>query len=294
MTVTYGSLFAGIGGIDLGFDRAGMECRWQVEMDEHALKVLEKHWKGVHRERDVRECGKHNLEEVEVIAAGFPCQDISYAGRGAGLDGDRSGLFFEVARLVCELRPKVVVLENVVALRTRGLDRVLGTLGEIGYDAEWHCIPAAAFGASHIRDRIFILGYADSTLIKRGCLPCGVQEEESNTDCGGSCGDASEGLVLPNTDSVGQPRQREFIESMYPKENGEEETIIPVPGSIPQVWETEPGMGRVVDGVSPRSHRHRLKQLGNAVCPPVAEFIGRKIMENYFHVKEESQNETGS
>ncbi len=263
MSVTYGSLFAGIGGIDLGFDRAGMECRWQVEMDEHAVKVLEKHWKGVHRERDVRECGKHNLEEVEVIAAGFPCQDISYAGRGAGLDGDRSGLFFEVARLVCELRPKVVVLENVVALRTRGLDRVLGTLGEIGYDAEWHCIPAAAFGASHIRDRIFVLGYSDSTLIKGGCLPCGVQTKESDTDCGGGGGQAKQTLVRERP-----PRH--------------------------QVWETEPRMGRVVDGVSPRSHRHRLKQLGNAVCPPVAEFIGRKIMENYFHVKEESKNETGS
>ncbi|MCP4813462.1 MAG: DNA cytosine methyltransferase, partial [Planctomycetaceae bacterium] len=203
VAVTYGSLFAGIGGIDLGFDRAGMECRWQVEMDEHALKVLEKHWKGVHRERDVRECGKHNLDQVDVIAAGFPCQDISYSGRGAGLDGDRSGLFFEVARLVCELRPKVVVLENVVALRTRGLDRVLGTLGEIGYDAEWHCIPAAAFGAAHIRDRIFILGYANSTLIKGGGVSGGVQKEKPNTDCGSGGGEASEGLEPHPAASIG-------------------------------------------------------------------------------------------
>jgi DNA (cytosine-5)-methyltransferase 1 len=158
--ITFGSLFAGIGGFDLGFERAGMSCRWQVEIDDYATKVLKKHWPNVHRERDIRECGRHNLERVDVICGGFPCQDISYAGRGAGLDGERSGLFFEAVRVVCELRPRIVVLENVAALLTRGLDRVLGTLAEIGFDAEWHCIPAAALGAPHIRDRVFVVAYA--------------------------------------------------------------------------------------------------------------------------------------
>ena len=112
----YGSLFSGIGGIDLGFDRAGMECVWQVEIDDYATKVLEKHWPKVHREKDIRDCGKHNLQWVDVIAGGFPCQDISYAGRGAGLDGERSGLFFEAIRVVRELQPRFVVLENVAAI----------------------------------------------------------------------------------------------------------------------------------------------------------------------------------
>ena len=162
MKLTFGSLFAGIGGFDLGFERAGFECRWQVEIDSYATKILEKHWPKVHRQRDIRECNASNLERVDCIIGGFPCQDISYAGRGAGLDGERSGLFFEAVRLVRELQPRAIVLENVAALLTRGLDRVLGTLAEIGYDAEWHCIPAAAVGAPHIRDRVFVLAYANS------------------------------------------------------------------------------------------------------------------------------------
>ena len=118
MNLTFGSLFAGIGGFDLGFERAGMACKWQVEIDDYANRVLKKHWPDVHRERDIRQCGKHNLEPVDVICGGFPCQDISYAGLGAGLDGERSGLFFEAVRVVRELRPQIVVLENVAALLT--------------------------------------------------------------------------------------------------------------------------------------------------------------------------------
>ena len=166
MQVTFGSLFAGIGGFDLGFERAGMVCKWQVEIDDYATRVLAKHWPGVHRERDIRQCGSQNLQRVDVICGGFPCQDISYAGRGAGLAGERSGLFFEAVRLVRQLRPRAVVLENVAALYTRGLDVVLGTLAGIGYDAEWHCIPAAAVGAPHVRERVFILAYADASKLR--------------------------------------------------------------------------------------------------------------------------------
>jgi len=175
--LTFGSLFAGIGGFDLGLERAGMQCKWQVEIDDYASRVLAKHWPNVHRERDIRECGSCNLERVDVICGGFPCQDISYAGLGAGLDGERSGLFFEAIRVVRELQPRVVVLENVAALLTRGLDRVLGTLAEIGYDAEWHCIPAASVGAPHIRDRVFIIGIRADSISTRTW-------DQSRTDCG--------------------------------------------------------------------------------------------------------------
>ncbi len=97
--LTFGSLFAGIGGFDLGFERAGMVCKWQVEIDDYANRVLAKHWPAVHRERDIRQCGAHNLQPVDVVCGGFPCQDISYAGLGAGLEGERSGLFFEAVRV---------------------------------------------------------------------------------------------------------------------------------------------------------------------------------------------------
>src|SRR4051812_11674256 len=94
-TMIFGSLFAGIGGIDLGLERAGMRCAWQVEIDDYATRVLAKHWPNVHRERDVRTCGAANLAPVDLICGGFPCQDISYAGRGEGLGGARSGLWYE-------------------------------------------------------------------------------------------------------------------------------------------------------------------------------------------------------
>uniref|UniRef100_UPI0035617122 DNA cytosine methyltransferase n=1 Tax=Stieleria sp. TaxID=2795976 RepID=UPI0035617122 len=96
MTLTFGSLFAGIGGIDLGFERAGMTCKWQVEIDDYARRVLAKHWPDVRRHDDVRTWPQPDTERVDVIAGGFPCQDISYAGKGAGLAGERSGLFFEL------------------------------------------------------------------------------------------------------------------------------------------------------------------------------------------------------
>jgi DNA (cytosine-5)-methyltransferase 1 len=162
VTITFGSLFAGIGGFDLGFERAGMECRWQVEIDDYANRILAKHWPHVRRWSDVRTWPQPDTERVDVICGGFPCQDISYAGMGAGLDGERSGLFYEAARIIRELEPRVVVLENVAALLTRGMDAVLGTLASDGYDAEWLCLPACLFGLPHIRERAFVIAHANS------------------------------------------------------------------------------------------------------------------------------------
>jgi DNA (cytosine-5)-methyltransferase 1 len=163
--MTFGSLFAGIGGMDLGLERAGMTCKWQVEIDPFCRKVLAKHWPSVRRHDDVKTFPPNDTEDwnVDLICGGFPCQDISFAGKGAGLVGERSGLWFEYARIVRDLRPKYVLVENVSALLVRGLDSVLGSLASFGYDAEWHCIPAAAVGAPHIRDRVFVLGHTDGS-----------------------------------------------------------------------------------------------------------------------------------
>lgn len=161
--MTFGSLFAGIGGFDLGLERAGMEVRWQVEIDPFCRAVLAKHWPQVRRYEDVREVGAYNLEPVDLVCGGFPCQDISYAGAGAGIDGSRSGLWSEYARVIRELRPGFVVVENVAALLNRGISRVLGDLAECGYDAEWHCIPASAFGAPHERERVWLVAYPNQS-----------------------------------------------------------------------------------------------------------------------------------
>jgi len=161
------SLFSGIGGLDLGFEWAGFETVCFCEIEEFPRKVLHKHWPNVPIIEDVRNVTKESVPgRIDCIIGGFPCQDISYAGKGAGIDydlseqeGTRSGLWWEYWRTIRELRPRYVVAENVSALTNRGLDIVLGSLAQIGYDAEWQIVSAASVGAPHIRERIFIVAY---------------------------------------------------------------------------------------------------------------------------------------
>ncbi len=181
--MTFGSLFSGIGGADLGLERAGMECMWQVEIDPYCLKVLEKHWPNVERYSDVKHfatCGHH---AVDVIVGGFPCQDISHMGLGAGLASDRSGLWFEMLRIVRAIRPRYVFVENVSALLTRGLGRVLAGLAESGYSAEWDSICAGHFGAPHERERLFILAYPDQGDGSEGMGPEQIRQSAVFAGC---------------------------------------------------------------------------------------------------------------
>ncbi len=159
MSLTVGSLFAGIGGFDLGLERAGFTVRWQVEIEPYCQAVLAKHWPAVTRYGDIKTVRGADVEPVDVLCGGFPCQDISWAGTGAGIDGARSGLWGELFRLVCELRPSYVLVENVPALLARGIGRVLGDLASIGYDAEWSSVSACALGSPHMRQRVFIVAY---------------------------------------------------------------------------------------------------------------------------------------
>jgi DNA (cytosine-5)-methyltransferase 1 len=268
--MTFGSLFAGIGGFDLGFERAGMTCEWQVEIDDYANRVLEKHWPNVRRWRDVRTFPPKPVEQwkVDVICGGFPCQDISYAGRGSGLEGARSGLFFEAVRVARQLRPRYVLLENVAALLTRGLDRVHGELAQIGYCSESHCLPAASFGAPHIRDRVFVLAYAIGDGSHSWWAECERQQRSAAPiDASGNVANAQDangwkdsGVETSSRPSHGQQPRRPI-------------------GRTPtryDWWATEPDMGRVADGVPNRVDR--LRGLGNAVVPQVAEWIGRMIL----------------
>lgn len=234
--LTFISLFAGIGGMDLGLERAGLCCVAQVEIDDYATKVLQKHWPDVIRRRDVRDVGAHNLPHADLICGGFPCQDISYAGRGAGLAGARSGLWYEFARIVGEIRPRYVLVENVAALLTRGLPDVLGTLASFGYDAEWHCLPAATVGAPHLRERIFILAHHRVQRIQR---------------------------------IIAQPIPQ-FAAFSW-RENVRRVEDLRGRSDIPQPLfrGSSDGIPHWVD---------RLRGLGNAVVPPVAQYIGEQII----------------
>ena len=160
--LTFGSLFTGIGGFDLGFERAGMSCAWQCERDAAASSVLSCQWTNVPNIGDVRNVTKDNHAPVDLICGGFPCQDVSIAGKRAGLAGERSGLWFEFARIIAEFKPQWVVIENVPGLlssnRGRDFAVILRGLVECGYGVAWRILDAQYFGVAQRRRRVFIVG----------------------------------------------------------------------------------------------------------------------------------------
>ncbi len=284
-SLKYISLFSGIGGIDLGLDRAGLQCVAQVEIDEYCRKVLAKHWPEVPRYDDIKTVGQHNLPECDLICGGFPCQDISNAGKRAGIDGERSGLWQEFYRIICELRPRYVLVENVSALLIRGVDRVLGDLAASGYDAEWDCIPAAAVGAPHIRDRLFILAYTNNTRLE-GLWPERTHQGGATASGHGrqssvGCGEAD----VADADSHNEPRRGGVVQV------GRQRCALqdaPDSNAGRTQWAVEPGICRVVNGIPSRVDR--LKGLGNAVVPQVAQYVGECIVE--FDRRSNAQPET--
>ena len=155
-----GSLFSGVGLCDLGLEWAGMGHAFFCEVDPFCRSVLRRHWPGIPIYEDVRELRGVDLPPVDVLCGGFPCQDVSLAGKRKGIaKGTRSGLWHEYARLIEEIRPGYVIVENVPGLLAAGVEAVLQDLAEIGYDAEWEVLPAAAVGAPHRRERVFLVAY---------------------------------------------------------------------------------------------------------------------------------------
>ncbi len=228
-------LFSGIGGLSLGLHWAGMRTVGFCESDAWCRGVLGRHWPGVPVYDDVRRLSGTRLRAdgvawPELVCGGFPCQDVSAAGRGAGLEGGRSGLWREMERLVGELGPDWVVVENVPSLRVRGADRVCAGLEALGY-ACWPLVVGAAHaGAPHRRGRVWVVAYAGGA---------GLEGWER-----GAAG-AAAGL--------------------------------PVAG--PGGWAAAPGVRRVADGVSGGvDRRARVRALGNAVVPQVAEMVGRAVL----------------
>jgi DNA (cytosine-5)-methyltransferase 1 len=293
-------LFSGIGGFSLGLERAGMRTVAFCECEPYARSVLAKHWPNVPCYPDVRELTAERLARdgisVDVICGGFPCQDISVAGKGAGLAGERSGLWREYARLIGELRPRFVIVENVAALLSRGLAEVLGDLASIGFDAEWHCIPASAVGAPHRRDRIWIVAYpkchelleqsgrkrwpsrSDSIFASEYGFVRGVADTENTAR--DYPGGGNEGNAENEWESCRRPES-----GSSPVADAEcERTQVQATGRLAAValtkwngwWTVEPDVGRVANGIPSRVER--LKCLGNAVVPQIPEIIGRAIM----------------
>ena len=166
--IKIGSCFAGIGAFELGLERgiSNSKTIWQIEQNKYCQTILKKHWPDATIYDDIREVNYENVQAVDVICGGFPCQGVSCSGKGKGIEGDkRSGLWGEMYRLIDELRPRVAVMENVPALlwKGRGMHIVMSNLVQIGYNAEWKVISARQFGAPHLRKRVFIIAYSNST-----------------------------------------------------------------------------------------------------------------------------------
>lgn len=317
MTYRIGSLFAGIGGLELGLEWAGVgHTVWQVERDPWARSVLAKHWPAVPRYEDVRTVTAATVTPIEVLCGGFPCQDLSFAGKGAGLGGARSGLFFELMRIADELGPRFIVLENVSAILSRGLDVVLGRLAQSGYDAWWDCVPASACGAMHRRDRWFLVGYAERRAGgARSQLQSGPIEtsQRASTENNGSqlkgrgavvadTGGVRWGVsrTSTNTQDMGGTRSRlqgawcaQAIRSRHrdTASGGERPRPESLMGRTPDGL--PPGLDRYPKGVGPDQHpfepprvheeapddADRLRGLGNAVVPQVGFVIGKVVLQ---------------
>jgi DNA (cytosine-5)-methyltransferase 1 len=264
-------LFSGIGGFSLGLQRAGMTTTAFCEIEPFCRAVLRKHWPDVPIYDDVRTLTGARLAAdgiaVDVICGGFPCQDISCAGSRVGIDGSRSGLWSEYARIIGEVRPRFVIVENTDDLAVRGLGRVLGDLATLGYDAEWHCIPAAAAGADHWRDRLWIVSYPNGT----GYQTLHIERRQP-------C-QAEVGEDAPDLHSARLPRRREAgtldedARAIGPRLGLALRSQIAFPGID---GAGSPVLGRGENGIPHRVDR--MHAIGNAVCPQIPEMIGRAIM----------------
>ena len=271
--MTVGSLFAGIGGFDLGLERAGFEIKWQVEIDEYCQRVLAKHWPRVRRYGDIRAIDWRTIEPVDVLCGGFPCQPFSLAGQRRGTDDDRY-LWPEMRLAVLHAEPTWVIAENVPGLIGPALDEVLSDLEAAGYETGTLAVPACAVDAPHIRQRIWILAHARRFSSNRRSGERRGPQETGTCDCvtrssqyAEHVADADSQLHRHGYDGAGEmvrPAEEEDARSWAAISNQDH-------------WSAEPSVGRVAHGIPHRVDR--LRGLGNAIVPQIAEWLGRQIMK---------------
>tara|TARA_R100000781_G_scaffold95851_1_gene59953 strand:+ start:508 stop:1740 length:1233 start_codon:yes stop_codon:yes gene_type:complete len=275
-------LFSGIGGFSKGLeDTGGFETVAFCEFDEHARKVLSKHWKGVKQYTDIRELTYEQLQadgiKPTVLTGGFPCQDISVAGKQAGIIGERSSLWSEYYRLIKDVQPTWAIIENVSALRSKGLALVLQNLSEIGYNAEWHCIPCSAIGGLHRRDRIWIIAYP-----------------LANSRCTFGQGSIIEG---ENANEVGEGNANQYQRSSSTSRDdrrtqGSEEGIVAHSKSEFSQWDQHE---RTEEGQSETKTRNRggsQGDVGNTKHDGSSSSKESRVYEETIRRSEEGQNET--
>lgn len=248
-----GSVFSGVGLLDLGLARAGHDIRWHCEADEWRRGILSARWPDAVSLGDVREVNPDELPATDVLVGGPPCQPISQAGYRLG-SSDERWMWPEFFRLLGGIRPRYAVMENPTGILNFGLDYVLGSLAEIGYDAEWSSFPASALGAAHRRDRTFILAYPNEVGCE-GRVP-GSSGKGPSTEQG-------------KTGDVGASRVDQFFDWRVGDLG------------VGREWKArppEPTLSRMDDGSPPVVDRlKRVAALGDAVVVPASEWIGRRL-----------------
>jgi DNA (cytosine-5)-methyltransferase 1 len=284
--LTVGSLFSGIGGLDLGLERSGMRVIWQSEIDPYACRVLAKHWPEVPNVGDIKLVDWADVARPDVLCGGYPCQPFSLAGARKGEEDPRH-LWPWVRHALRVLRPRYAIFENVRGHLSLGGPTVIGEIAALGYDTEWRVVSAASVGANHRRDRVIIVAHTDNA--RSGASQCHSEPQRSQN--------------VQRWHEFSQSRASRCSPCMA-NANGEQLGIDGAPSDLGcsnngrvyhrtrqtgydgwEWWETEPGVGRVANGIPHRVDR--LRGLGNAVVPQVAEVIGRLVMA---HANENQSN----
>ncbi len=317
--LTIGSLFAGIGGLELGLEWAGLgPTLWQVEINPMCRAVLARHWPEAERHEDVRRVGAATLAPVDLVCGGFPCQDVSSAGKRAGLGGARSGLWYEFARILAECRPRWVVIENVRSGAIKWVDAVRRDLERLGYASLPVPIAASDCGAPHERARIFLVGRRQAADAARSRRAQGPERRAQQPNAACSAADADHQEQPPAAEHDGRarepavksapssdahreqlrdesgrrsgPRGQSATESARARPDADGEGQLQPrrvereggrwPCDADRCWTTEPAVARVAHGIPGRMDRERA--LGNSVVPQCAQVIGhviRQLME---------------
>ena len=313
-------LFSGIGGFSLGFEKTGkFETLAFCEIDKNCHKVLKKHWPEIPIYPDITILdGKLFKNKVDVICGGFPCQDVSVAGKQKGLVDEngketRSGLWFQYKRIIEEIKPKYVVIENVKNLQSNGFATVLKDLHEIGYNAEWHVISARSIGSCHLRERLWIIAYPHSKPLRiepereekrRNKIQQSEKTEPSNNG-------EKRNIESPNSNGEfrlggefkiksNERREQTFSDSTsgtfkiadsynfrlwrsFASEEDKQKWWAKTSFSFRDWWKVESSVCRVDDGLSGRlyenNRKERIKQLGNSIVPQIAQLIAEKLIE---------------